>query len=335
MTDGNDGATSVNVIGPVPPDPEQLTDESRRLRVRREGAGEKRFPFPVPNGWFVVDESRALAAGELKSFYAFDKDLVLYRTESGEARLIDAYCPHLGAHIGAGGKVDGDGIRCPFHGWRFDGESGRCTDIPYAEKISPKASLRTYPIVERNHMIWAWHHLEGGEPFYDVPYFAEFDDPDWLPYEVLQFEIGTIAQEVQENEIDLQHLVYVHGLPPQIGTEVTLDGTYRRIWNGVFTVENYGLGCTHISVRDAVRAATSLLPIDEESVRMTWWFTAPRSMGDDAAKMLGEGFTKGTTQDFAIWENKRYRPKPLLTANERVIREFRSWARQFYSGLNG
>ncbi|WP_420437385.1 Rieske 2Fe-2S domain-containing protein [Candidatus Poriferisocius sp.] len=56
-----------------------------------------------------MDESRVLAVGEIKSFYAFGKDLVLYRTESGEARLIDAYCPHMGAHIGAGGKVDGDG----------------------------------------------------------------------------------------------------------------------------------------------------------------------------------------------------------------------------------
>ena len=102
----------------------------------------------------------------------------------------------------------------------------------------------------------------------------------------------------------------------------------------MFTVENYGLGCTHVSVGDTVRAVTSLLPIDEENVKMTWWFTTPRSMGDDATKTLGEGFTKGTTQDFAIWENKSYQTKPLLTADQRVIREFRSWARQFYSDLD-
>ena len=104
-------------VGPIEPDPDRLADPSRRRRVRREREPRgKRFPFPVPNGWFVVAESRDLEPGDVQSLYAFGRDLVLYRTEGGEAHLIDAYCPHLGAHIGAGRKVDGEGIRCPFPG---------------------------------------------------------------------------------------------------------------------------------------------------------------------------------------------------------------------------
>ena len=321
-------------VGPMRSDAASVHDLSRRVRIRREGAGEKRFPFPIPNGWFVVDESRELAPGEHKNLYAFGKDLVLFRAESGEARLMDAYCPHLGAHIGVGGRVEGDGMRCPFHGWHFDG-GGRCTDIPYAEgkAIPAKARIRTYPIIESSHMIWAWHHLEGGEPFYDVPCIPEFEDPDWLPYETYQVDVATIAQEFAEGEFDVQHFKYVHGATPLPSTDMVVDGTYRHNSNGNFTIENFGLGCTLISVGDTIRIGQSLLPTDEENVRMRWWFTMPNSLGDAALKGLAANFLDGISQDIVIWENKRYEPKPLVTAVERNIRVGRQWALQFYSGL--
>ena len=67
----------------------------------------------------------------MSALHYFGRELVLFRTESGEAHAVDAYCAHLGAHLAVGGKVEGEGIRCPFHGWCYDGASGQCTDIPY------------------------------------------------------------------------------------------------------------------------------------------------------------------------------------------------------------
>ena len=52
-----------------------------------------------------------------------------------QACIVDAYCPHLGANLGVGGRVHGNCIECPFHGWQFDGETGQCTSIPYADKV--------------------------------------------------------------------------------------------------------------------------------------------------------------------------------------------------------
>ena len=139
-----------------------------RLRVRTVT---DRFPFPIPNGWFVVAMSDDLDPGEVRSLHYFGRDLVLYRTDDGEPRLVDAYCPHLGAHLGVGGKVEGDCIRCPFHGWTFDGDSGACVEIPYGggERIPAKARVRAYPTIERGGAIWAWHHLTEGEPFFELP----------------------------------------------------------------------------------------------------------------------------------------------------------------------
>ncbi|MCA9575200.1 MAG: Rieske 2Fe-2S domain-containing protein, partial [Myxococcales bacterium] len=73
----------------------------------------------IPIGWFQVEYTDQLKAGDVKPLKYFGKDLVLYRTESGEAVMLDAFCPHLGAHLGHGGKVKGENIECPFHAWQF------------------------------------------------------------------------------------------------------------------------------------------------------------------------------------------------------------------------
>ena len=72
---------------PMPRDAQALRDRSRRPIVRTQKQGEKRFPFPVPDGWFVVAESRDLDPGQTMALYVFGRDVVLFRTESGEVRM--------------------------------------------------------------------------------------------------------------------------------------------------------------------------------------------------------------------------------------------------------
>lgn len=64
-----------------------------------------------------------------------DKELVVWRGQNGVAYVADAYCPHLGAHLGVEGEVKGNCIQCPFHNWQFDGSAaGKLTCIPYSQK---------------------------------------------------------------------------------------------------------------------------------------------------------------------------------------------------------
>ena len=64
----------------------------------------KRYPLPpFPNGWFKVCFSDELEVGDVKPLHQFGQELVIYRTEDGTARVLDAFCPHLGAHLGYGG----------------------------------------------------------------------------------------------------------------------------------------------------------------------------------------------------------------------------------------
>lgn len=323
-------------VGPMPRDESLLDDPGRRPRVTHFRG--RRYPFPVPNGWFVVAESSELAPGEVQPLYYFGRDLVLYRSWDGRARLMDAHCPHLGAHLGVGGRVEDGCLRCPFHGWKFDGETGRCVEIPYGEmkRIPSKAHTRSYPTLERNHMIFAWYHAEGGEPFYEVPEVPEFFDDDWSPIVVRDFEIRVAAQDMAENNVDFAHFRFVHGSEGIPEDEFMTEGTYKRAvgGGGAFVREGFGLGLGVLRVQDYVTFLSSTTPIDEGNVHVRWIFTTPEANGEGAALEAAEAFCAGVSQDIPIWENKIYRDPPVVTKTEKLILEHRRWSRQFYSGLD-
>ncbi|MGH3530990.1 MAG: Rieske 2Fe-2S domain-containing protein, partial [Mycobacterium sp.] len=65
-------------------------------------------PYRFPTGWFIVGFGTDLAAGEVKRLHYFGQELVLFRTESGQLNVLDAYCQHLGANMGVGGTVEGE-----------------------------------------------------------------------------------------------------------------------------------------------------------------------------------------------------------------------------------
>lgn len=62
------------------------------------------------------------------------EQVAVFRGHDGKPYVVDAYCPHLGANLAVGGRVFGKCIECPFHGWQFQGDDGKCVKIPYSEK---------------------------------------------------------------------------------------------------------------------------------------------------------------------------------------------------------
>jgi nitrite reductase/ring-hydroxylating ferredoxin subunit len=318
---------------PMPRSVALIHDASLRPTARTPGA--RRFPFPIPNGWFVVARADELGPREKRNRRYFGRDLVVFRTESGEPRTIDAYCPHLGAHLGVGGSVQGEEIACPFHGWRFDGASGRCTQIPYAktQTIPKRAQIRAFPTLERNRLIWAWHHLEDGPPFYEVPVVPEFDDARWSAPLFHEFPVRTACQEMAENNHDAAHFQFVHGTPGIPEDEIVIDGTFKRATaqGGNFVRESHGLGLGVLRVKNVVTFISSTTPIDEETVHVRWTFVAPRANGDKALHDIAHSFLSGVSQDVPIWENKIYRERPVLTRGEKTVADHRRWSQQFYS----
>src|SRR5512139_1836887 len=128
----------------------------------------ERNAFPgYPRGWFVVavaDDVRKDAPLPLKYF---GRELIAFRDSNGAPSVLDAHCPHLGAHVGHGGKVEDGCIRCPFHAWSFDA-SGRCVDVPYAKQIPKRAALGSYPTVERNGLVFVYFDPKGRAPDFEI-----------------------------------------------------------------------------------------------------------------------------------------------------------------------
>ena len=85
------------------------TDEWRRLETQSVEA-----KLPIPIGWSAVLFSDELATGAVVPIHAFGVDLVAFRSEDGEVAVLDAYCPHMGAHLGHGGVVEGDRLVFDF-----------------------------------------------------------------------------------------------------------------------------------------------------------------------------------------------------------------------------
>src|SRR6476620_10169548 len=91
-------------------------------------------PYRYPTGWYIMAWSTDVAAGQVKPVHYFGRDMVCFRTASGELSVLDAYCQHLGGNLGVGGKVEGDDIVCPWHGWHWRGD-GTNSLIPYSREI--------------------------------------------------------------------------------------------------------------------------------------------------------------------------------------------------------
>jgi phenylpropionate dioxygenase-like ring-hydroxylating dioxygenase large terminal subunit len=302
----------------------------------------------LPNGWFAVCWSKDLEVGEVKRLHCFDRELVLYRTREGRPALLDAYCPHLGANIAVGGRVIGETIRCPFHGWRFDG-SGACVEIPHCGSIPPAARLRGWDVVERNRMIFAWHHTEQKPPDWEVPTIDVIGHPDWTEPRLVDIEVAVHLQELAENNNDPAHFEFVHGTPDMPPSEIEYgeDGRFYRMSSkgkretpqGTFETtlvrETFGLGMGKVWSEGIPGVGTMLFsattPIDAGHSTMRWLLTVTKNVADLVGEDFMTGIVQGVQQDVPIWENKIHRATPVLCETDGFIAEFRRWTRQFYS----
>jgi phenylpropionate dioxygenase-like ring-hydroxylating dioxygenase large terminal subunit len=301
-----------------------------------------RYPFsPYPNGWFFALESRALPARGVVPLRYFGRDLVAYRSESGQAVVLDAHCPHLGAHLGYGGVVEGEGIRCPFHAWKFDLE-GRCDDVPYDPgRKPPRVGVRCHPVHETSGLILLHHDAQGRLPEWHMPDLPEWGRPGWVGYEPFEWRARMHVQELAENIPDTAHFKYVHGAPLTPGAEVKIDGhVYRQrsltVETGeAFTEqEAFGLGLVWVRIGGRITFLTCTTPIDEEWTMFRMLFLA--DAGQNAKGMspeqlaLVKALADSAARDVVIWEHKVYRDKPPLVAADGPIPQLRQWARQFY-----
>jgi len=177
-------------------------DVIQTSRNRRVG----KVPNGYPTGWYRLCFTSEVPTATAKSFPAFGSSLLVFRGEDGVARVIDPYCAHLGADM-SDGKVVGNCIECPFHGWNFDG-SGKCTKIPYSSGTIPStAAVPAWHCKETHGMVLVWYDEAKREPFWQPPladYALRFHGKT-------EHRVACNIQEIPENGADVAHLTYLHG----------------------------------------------------------------------------------------------------------------------------
>jgi phenylpropionate dioxygenase-like ring-hydroxylating dioxygenase large terminal subunit len=113
-----------------------------------------------------------MAQRPVKAVRVLGQDLVLFRDARGAWGLLDRSCPHRGADLSFG-RHEGDGLRCPFHGWKFDAY-GTCLETPAepkGSKLCERVRQRSYPVLEKCGVLFGWFGPEGSAP----PSFPRFD----------------------------------------------------------------------------------------------------------------------------------------------------------------
>jgi 3-ketosteroid 9alpha-monooxygenase subunit A len=287
--------------------------------------------------------------GVLKMNY-FGSAQVVFRGENGEVRVMDGYCPHMGAHLGAGGTVVGNSIVCPFHAWKFDGTSGKCTEIPYCDREPPKkAELGRWTSVERNGMVFVWFDPEGGPPEFEVPLIPPGnEETSWSPWFHSVMRIKTHSREIVENVVDIGHFQPVHGTQVATFENEFIDEQAIQRSSGIayprgggkdtFEIDAiyYGPGFQLSDFRGYLNAylINAHTMIDEDTLDLRFGVSLQAKEGVEDIETFGKAYvdnlTTGFMEDVAIWENKVFRDVPLLCASDGPIMKLRKWYHQFY-----
>lgn len=176
--------------------------------------------------WHPVAASADVTGDQPVPVRLLGVDLALWRDTTGAPQVLFDRCPHRGARLSLG-RVQGSHLRCPYHGWRFDG-SGTCLEIPALQGFTPNQAHRAQPHAAVDAHGLTWVRLAGADDIggLDVgpasdpsgPVALEAAPPAWDAERAPElrkllcgpYDVATSAPRVIENFLDLSHFGFVH-----------------------------------------------------------------------------------------------------------------------------
>jgi phenylpropionate dioxygenase-like ring-hydroxylating dioxygenase large terminal subunit len=296
------------------------------------------------------------------------QEIVVFRTASGRLSALDAYCPHLGAHLGHGGTVAQEELRCPFHGFTFDG-SGACTGSPYDGKRTPAMRVGSWPVREVAGAIMIYHDPRRREPSWELG--GPAPGGRWRALRTKKWQFRGHPQETSENAVDFGHLTELHGFsrtrvlerPRLDGPRMTLKWAFAfslgsrfeallanrgvsMVATSKLTVDGLGFSMVETTVSPfglSYRQLVLATPVDAEQVELRTSVSL-RRFADQRKRwrplhFVGEALIerlilaaigRELERDIVVWRAKSYLPVPRLAPGDGPIGQYRVWARQFY-----
>ncbi|HMD46887.1 MAG TPA: Rieske 2Fe-2S domain-containing protein [Acidimicrobiales bacterium] len=328
-------------------------------------------PPTLPAGWFALAHLGELRRRAVLPRTLAGREVVVFCTAAGRVAALPAHCPHLGAHLGHGGRVEGEALVCPFHGLRFDVD-GRCVGTGYGS--AAPAGLRAGGVEVRvvDDAVVAWWDPESRGPSFEIP----APPPRRAgPWRWARRRLTGHPQETTENSVDIGHLRVLHGYrsveqtaPLELdGPHLTvayrarrparLGGFGRRDLEIEFGIDVWGLGWSRVEVRVpryglafrqlvlatarqpgeidlllGVAVADGGGPGEATTGRR---LVAPLLASAAVRGAIGAGILGAVVYDVAqdarIWAHKVHVARPPLVPGDGPLIDYRRWARQFYA----
>ncbi len=180
----------------------------------------------IPNQWYAILESNEIKKGKIIGVTRMGEKLVVWRNAKGELSVMADKCPHRGVALSVG-KLTGDCIQCPFHGFEFD-TTGACKLVPANGRDAepPRAlHVRSYPVREEHNFVYIWWG-EPRESYPPVPWFESVSDK--MVYSTLKDHWANHYSRAIENQLDVVHLPFIHATTIGRGNKTVVNGPVTK-----------------------------------------------------------------------------------------------------------
>ena len=160
----------------------------------------------IRNDWYIAAWAHEVQGAKPLARTICNDKIVLFRDANGKAAALEDRCAHRGAPLSCGEMIP-EGLQCGYHGLVFNG-SGKCVYIPGQDSIPPRASVKSYPLVEQDEFLWIWTGDPAkADPATIVPYPWNNDHKNW-PHKPEHYHVECNFMLLVDNLMDLTHLGY-------------------------------------------------------------------------------------------------------------------------------
>lgn len=233
------------------------------------------------------------------------ESLVAFRDATGKIALMDEFCAHRRVSLWFG-RNEGDGLRCPYHGWKYD-SNGQCTDIPSEPETSTlcdKVKLKAYPCEVRGGVVWTYMGPPEHQP--PLPEYEWAMVPDSHRYASKRIQESNYLQAM-EGGIDSSHVAWLHSGelatdPLHVGTSGAKFIANKR---PVFEVNKSDAGLL-IAVKRPIDAETCYWRVTQWIMP---WYTIIPPYGENALR--GHGWVPIDDEHCLVWTWAHHPTRPL------------------------
>ena len=317
------------------------------------------------NFWYPVCTADELTDEKPLPVKLLGLNFVAFRDSEGTPHVLSDTCIHRGGSLGHG-KIKGDCVECPYHGWQFAGD-GRCTHIPSEADTKPpgRAKVDAYPTEERYGIVFAFMGDLPEEERPNIYNIEQYDAEGWRANKLVILNVNCYYERSMENGLDPVHNEFVHpaqGFPPmhkdtfrtwddQWGTgfeadfgDPVLENTVLakdRNVTGELRAGSWFHGPNVLVTSIFVNAASNFVqvffeaPIDKDHTRI--YFVNMRNfiLEPEMDDKVIEINTRIAHEDIAILEKLYPVRTPdnltqeLMTSSDGIIVRYREWLKKF------